>query len=434
MDVQIEETGRFGRKLSVTIPADEVEKAFDEVAREIGKSARIPGFRPGKIPRGVIEQHYGSQIRKEVRDRLLSDTFVSTLRDRQLAPVSSPHLHLGEIERGAAFSYTAEFEVQPEVKLSRYKGLEVPPLAVAVTDAEIDAQLEQMRKSAAQLVPVLIRDTVEQGDVVLIDYEGTMGGIPFEGGKADNALIEIGAEGYLPELSTGLLGARVPGERIIQVDFPADYNVKELAGKPASFRVVLKEIKKKELPALDDEFARDVGEESLAALRTKVEASLAAHKRRDAEAEQRKKLFAALVAANPFELPAAMVEEQADRMINGAAARIEQLTGKRFELTESDKESLRKDNQESAELRVRSGLLLFEIAKAEGLTVDNADIDAEIDRMASAAGPEAPRMLSHFRDPDERERLRYHLLEEKVVQFLLDSAGTAEAAPSPASP
>lgn len=422
MDVQLEQTGTFGRKLSVTIPAPDVDKAYDDVARQFAKQAKIPGFRPGKIPRGVLEQHYGTQMKSEVRERLVGNSLVSALQDKQLSPVGAPHLHLGDLEPKTAFNYTAEFEVQPDVKLGQYKGLKVAKVAVEVADSEIDAQLETMRKQAAQLVPVLVRDTVETGDVVLIDYEGTMGGVPFQGGKAENALIEIGGEGYLPQFSEGLVGVRVPGERVLQVDFPADYGVAELAGKPATFNVKLKEIKKKELPALDDELARDLGEESLAALREKVKTGIEGQKRRDTEAEQRKQLLEALVAASPFDIPPSMVEQQAERMIESAHARVQQMVGRRIALSDEEISNLRNDSKGNAELQVRSGLLLLEVAKAENLAVDNRDIDAEIEEMSRAFGNEAPRVMSHYRDPDNRERLRYRLLEEKVVKFLLENA------------
>ncbi len=429
MDVQLEQTGTFGRKLSITVPAPEVDKTFDAIAREFAKQARIPGFRPGKIPKDVLEKHYGQQIKSEVRERLIGDTLVSAMQDKQLSPVAAPHLHLGALDRGTAFSYTAEFEVTPDVPLQKYKELEVPAVKVEVAGAEVDAQLDTMRKQAAQLVPVLVRDTVEKGDLVLIDSEGTMGGVPFQGGKAENAYIEIGGEGYLPQLSEGLLGAHVPGERQIPVDFPADYGAKELAGKPATFHVKLKEIKKKEVPNLDDEFARDLGEESLEKLREKVKEGIEATKKRDADAEQRKKLMEALVAANPFELPATMVEQQADRMVESAQARVQQMVGRRIELSDEEKQNLRADSKGSAELQVKSGLLLLEVAKAEKLTVDNGELDVEIDTMAKAFGNEAPRLLSHYRDPENRERLRYRLLEEKVVKFILDNAKLTEATP-----
>jgi trigger factor len=432
MDVQLEQTGTFGRKLSITIPAPEVEKAFDGVAKAVSKEARIPGFRQGKIPRELLEKHYGQQIRAEVRDRLLNEKLVEALESKQLSPVAVPHVHLDTLERGKPFTFTAEFDIQPEVKLGSYKGLKVATVKVEVTDAEIDGQLDGMRKQAAQLVPVLVRDTVEKGDMVLIDYEGTIGGVPFQGGKAENAYIEVGGDGYLPQFSEALEGAKVPGERIFPVDFPADYGAKELAGKGASFTVKLKEIKRKELPALDDEFAKDVGVDTLAALRERVKQSLETQKKRDAETEQRRLLIEALVAANPFEIPASMVDQQAERMVESAQARVAQMVGRNIELSAEERDNLRKENQSNAELQVRGGLLMLEVAKAEKLTVDTSEVDAEIEQMAKAFGADAPRLSAHYRDPETRDRLRYRLLEEKVVKFLLDQAEKSDGPATPA--
>jgi trigger factor len=432
MDVQLEQTGTFGRKLSVTIPAAEVDKAFDGVARAVSKEARIPGFRQGKIPRDLLEKHYGQQIRGEVRDRLLNDKLVEALESKQLAPVAVPHVHMEVLERGKDFSFTAEFEIQPDVKLGAYKGLKVKTVDAAVTEAEIDAQIEGLRKQAAQLVPVLVRDTVEKGDMVLIDYEGTMGGVPFQGGKAENAYIEVGGDGYLPQFSEALEGAKVPGEKAFPVDFPADYGSKELAGKGATFTVKLKELKRKELPVLDDEFAKDVGVDSLVLLRERVKESLDQQKKREVETEQRRLLIDALVEANPFEIPQSMVDQQAERMVESAQARVAQMVGRQIELSPEERDNLRKENQKNAEQQVRGGLLMLEVARSEKLSVDTGEVDAEIEQMAKSFGAEAPRLMAHYRDPETRDRLRYRLLEEKVVKFLLDSAEKTEGTATPA--
>jgi trigger factor len=422
MDVQLEETGQFGRKVSVTIPAPEVDKAFNAVYKDIAKNARVPGFRPGKAPRGVLEKHYASQVQSEVRERLVGDSLYRALQDKKVSPIGAPHIHLGSLAPGGAFSYTAEFEVQPDIEVKKSKGLKVEKVVAEVTETEIDEQLETMRKQGAQLVPVLIRDTVENGDVVLVDYEGTMGGVAFQGGKAENALIEIGAEGYLKEFQDGLLGARVPGERVVQVDFPADYGVKTLAGKPATFKIKVKEIKKKELPALDDEFARDLGEETLAALKEKVRESMTEHKKRETEAQQRKKVLEALVSANPFEVPPSMVNEQAERMIAGAHARVQQMVGKKIDLGAEELQKLRDDSKTDAEFQVRSGLLLLAVAEQEKMKVDNSEIDAEIEKMAEQAGEHAARVRAAYGEPEMKNRLGYRLLEDKAINYLLSNA------------
>ncbi|MBN1962671.1 MAG: trigger factor [Deltaproteobacteria bacterium] len=422
MEVQVEQVGQFGRKLSINIPNDDVKKTFDKVTKEFAKEAKIPGFRPGKIPSGVVAQHYGPQIKNAVRESLIEQSLIKAIHENKLAPVGAPRIHMQELERDVDFKYTAEFEVQPEIELKTYKGLKVAKVKIEVNESEIDTQLENMRTQAAQLVPVLIRDTVEKGDIVLVDYEGTMGGIPFKGGKAENALIEIGGSTYLPQISEGLLGAKVPGERVVQVDFPEDYNAKDLAGKPASFHIRLREIKKKELPALDDEFARDVGEENLVALRERLEREITAQKNHEAEGEQRQKLLKALADANPFNVPQSMIDEQAARMVDAAHARLAQMMGRQFELGEEEKKNLLENNKEGAELHVRSGMLLFEIAKAEKLEVSDQEIETEIENIIKGFAENAQRVQSYYNDPDNHERLRYRLLEEKVIKLLLDNA------------
>ncbi len=427
MQVQLEETGQFGRKMSVTVPAPEVDKAFDAVVREVGKHAQVPGFRPGKVPKSLLEKQFAERIRGEVRERLVEGSLFPALQEQKVAPVAPPHLHLGSLDRGTDFSYTAEFEIQPEAALQTYKGLKVEKIASEVTSEEVDAEVDTLRKQAAQLVPVLVRDTAEDGDTVLVDYEGTMGGIPFEGGTAQGALIEVGAEGYLKEFSDGLRGARVPGERVIEVDFPADYPVADLAGKPATFKVQLRELKKKELPPLDDEFAKDVGEESLDALKAKIQERLSEHKKHEALAEQKKKLLEVLVAANPFDLPRSMVEQQAERMVASARARVERMVGQKVPMGGEELQKLKDDNLENAEFQVRSSLLLLKVAETEKLEVDKQDIDDEIERMAKDAGEYAARVRAAYGDPEMRQRLGYRVLEDKTVDFLLNNAEQADS-------
>jgi trigger factor len=282
MDVQIDKPASYLRKMSVTVPAGTVDAAFDKAYREVGKSANIPGFRPGKAPKSLIEMHYGSQVRSEVQQRLVTETLFKAIDEVKENPVHMPKVEPGELSRGKAFAYTAEFEVQPEIKLTKYKKLAAPTVSAEVTDAELDAQLEELRKQSSQLVPVMIRDTAQKGDVLVIDYEGTMGGSPIPGGRGENALLEIGGESYLPGLAEGLEGAKVPSERSVQVTFPDDFSNAELAGKPATFNVKVKELKTKEMPKLDDEFAKDMGEESLAKLRERMKADMQARKDQDA--------------------------------------------------------------------------------------------------------------------------------------------------------
>jgi trigger factor len=432
MQVEIETTGPTERKLSVTIPATQVDEAFTTAYREVGKQARIPGFRPGKAPRGLLEVHYGAQVRSDVENKLITQTLYLALQQKDVAPIGMPRIEPGDLKKGNDFSYTAEVEVQPEIELGQYKHLIAPTVEVEVEEAEIEAELEKMREQATQLVPILIRDVVEEGDIVVMDYEGTIGGVPFDGGKGEDALIEIGGSDYLPGFSEGLVGAKVPSERDLPIDFPEDYTAKNLAGKKASFHVKVKEIKRRELPDLDDELAKDLGEESLEALRGKLVDAMRSKKEQGAKEQRRKTLLEALVAANPFDLPRSMVTAQAERMVAGATERIAAMTGQRFDLSDGELASLAKESETDAEFQVRSGLLLLEVAKKEGLQVDAASIDAEIEAMASQAGPDAARLKAHYASGEHRQGLEYRLLEDRTIAFLLEHAAEDEDAASAA--
>jgi trigger factor len=429
MESTVETTGPTQRKLSVTVPASEVDAAFDQAYRQVGKTARVPGFRPGKIPRGLLEVHYGPQVKDEVQQQLVTSSFGVAIQKHSLKPIAMPEIAPGELAKGIDFSYSAEVEIQPEIELKKYKNLVVEPIEVEVLDEEIEGDLNSMREQSAQLVPVMLRDVVEEGDIVQMDYEAFVGGSPVAGSKAENAMIEIGGEGYLPGFSDGLVGARVPSEREIPVDFPEDYSVGDLAGKKATFKVAVKELKAKELPTLDDDFAKDLGAESLEALTERVTHTIRIRKEHEAQEQRKRKLLEALVAANPFDVPPSLVASQADQMIAGAAMRVEKLMGKHVELSQQDLDHLRDESTGDAEFQVRSGMLMLEVAREEGIEVTELDIDAEIESMAASAGTEAQRLRARLSDPDQRSSLTYRMLEEKTLAFLLEhAADSAEAA------
>ena len=437
MHVEFEKTGPCFGKLSVTVESDRVDEAFAKAYRAVAKNARIAGFRPGKAPRQVIEAHYADQIRGDVENELIRNTLHVAVLEKDVALVATPRIAPGKLEKGSDFSYTAELETKPEIELVKYQGLAVPTIEAAVKEEDVDAELAALREQAVQMVPVLDRDVVADGDLVLVDYEATQGGMPLEGGTAKGALVEVGGEDYIPGLGAALLGRSVPGQVSVPVDFPDDFAIPAWQGKKVTFRVELKELKKKDYPDLDDEFAQDLGEESLAALTQKIRDDLEARQKKQVEGERRRAVLQALVKANPFDVPPSMIAEQTDRMIVDAATRVRQMMGPRFNLGDLDIEALRRDNREHAEHNVRSGLLLLEVSKAAGIEVSEDEISAEVERLAEAMGDEAgaERARAHYAAAEERERLKYRLLEDKTLAFLLENAvaGPAEAPPEASS-
>ncbi|MBC7793255.1 MAG: trigger factor [Clostridia bacterium] len=428
MDVSLDKPSSYLRKVSITVPAKDVDAVFEKIYKELGKTANIPGFRPGKAPRGLLDKHFGGRVQSEVQSRLVSDTLFRAIGEKNENPIDMPKVEPGSLAQGAEFSYTAEFEVQPDIKLTRYKELEVAKVDATVTDEVVDAQIEDLRRNAGQLVPVIDRTIAQHGDTVIVDFEGTMEGKPLQGGKADNASVEIGGENYIPGFAEGLEGAEVPGTKTLNLNFPADYTVADLSGKPVTFEITLKELKTKKLPELDDEFAKDQGEESLLALRGKIRDELQKQKDASAKDEQRALLMDALVKANPFELPPSLIRSQSERMIESATERLKQYTGGRaVQLSPQEIEGLHASNALEAEQQVRGGLLLLEVSKEEKIEAVDDDVDQEIEKLAAGAGENIERLRMAYNAPQVRQSLRYRVLEEKVVDFLLGASKTPEA-------
>ena len=435
MDVQVEKTEAYLCKVSISIPADDVEDAFNRAFRKVSKGVQIPGFRPGKAPRTLIERQYAPQIAEEVRTQLVEDTLFRAIDQANVLPVSMPRLQLGHLNRNAIFAYTAEVEVRPEITLAQHQGLNVPPPKTTLDEAQVQAELASMQEQAAQLVPVLDRDIVQEGDVVAMDYVGSIDGVPFEGGMAENAMVDVSGGGYIAGFAEALVGAKVPGEHRFDVTFPEDYSAAHLAGKQATFVAQLKELKKRERPALDDEFAKDMGEESLAALEAKVREQLQSRVESDSDNARRAAVLKHLIAVNPFSLPPSMLEGQLDRIVEGAKARFERMTGQRVQLNDEQIGALRQSSRADAEFQVRSGLLLVEVAKAADIAIAPEEVAAEVERIASTAGNEAERARAFYDDTNRREELRYALLEDKVVKYLISHAvESAEAEPEATTP
>lgn len=419
MQVELEKTSTVTCTLSITVPASQVDEAFKRAYREVGKNARVPGFRKGKVPPGVLEAHYGPQVRSEAENLLIRESLSDALKQKEVEPVSMPEVDSAEVTKGQDFSYKVQVETSPEITLEKATGFELEEIEVTVDPAKVQEELERLQKKAAQLVPVLDRDVVQEGDVATIDYLGTLNGEPFEGGSAENAMVQVGGEGFIPGFSEGLVGAKVPGERVVSVTFPEDYQAEHLAGQPAEFQVTLRELKKQDLPTLDDEFAQDLGEDSLNALTEKIETQLRERGEQEARSESRKAALQALIDANPFEVPPSMIRNQAEQLVQSAAAQVQAMMGgQQFNLSGAELAQLAEGRMEDAEFQVRSGLLLMEVVKSADISVDDAEIDAEIDSEVARAGEQGPRLAAQLRRPDQRDRVRYQLVEDKALAYV----------------
>ncbi|MFG6116436.1 trigger factor [Halobacillus sp. MO56] len=373
--------------LTVEVPAEEFDRALDQAFKKVVKQVQVPGFRKGKMPRKLFEQRFGVEsLYQDALDIVLPEAYMNAVQETEIEPVDRPEVDVQEIEKGKGVTFTAEVTVKPEVELGEYKGLEVEEMDTEVTDEDVENELKTLQEKQAELV-VKEEGEVEEGDTVVMDFEGFVDGEAFEGGQADNYSLEIGSGSFIPGFEEQLQGKKAGEEVEVEVTFPEEYHAEELAGKEATFKVKIHEVKAKELPELDDEFAKDVDEEveSLDELKKKTRERLEEQKKTDAENTKRDSLVQQASENASVEIPDAMVDTELDRMIQEFEQRL-QMQGMTkdmyFQFTGSDEEGLREQMKEDAEKRVKTNLTLEAIANEENVEVSDEDVNAELENMA----------------------------------------------------
>jgi trigger factor len=373
--------------LTVEVSAEEVSKGLDAAFQKVVKQVSVPGFRKGKMPRGMFEKRFGVEsLYQDALDIILPEAYGSAIEEAGIEPVDRPDIDIEQMEKGKELIFKATVTVKPEVKLGEYKGLEVEELDTNVTDEDIQAELTTLQNRQAELV-VKEEGTAENGDTVVIDFEGFVDGEAFEGGKAENHSLELGSGSFIPGFEEQLVGLAAGESKDVEVTFPEEYHAAELAGKPATFKVTVHEIKGKELPALDDEFAKDVDDEveTLDALKEKIRTRLTDSKKHEAEHHVRDSVVEKAAANAEVEIPEVMIENEVNRMLQEFEQRL-QMQGMNLELyfqfSGQDEKALRAQMKEEAGNRVRVNLTLEAIAKAENLEVTDEDVNAELENMA----------------------------------------------------
>jgi trigger factor len=425
MNVKIEELSSIAKKLHFEVAADKVDQEIERAFRKIGKTAKIKGFRPGKIPLAVLEQYYGGQMEQEVLGRLINDTYFKALDDHAIPAVGEPRIvDSSGVSRGQAFTYQAEIEIKPAVTAKDYVGVALQKEALELDTKVADNRLEELRASRAQL-EVSTRKKAQSGDSVTIDFDGYVDGQPFEGGEAEDFVLELGSGTLIPGFEDQVVGMKRGDEQEIAVTFPEDYGQKTLAGKPAVFRVALKEIKEKVLPALDDEFAKGFGVDTLAELREQLETSYRNQETGRVDNDLRERLVRELIERNPLEIPAAMIAKQLEYMYANVRNRMRSqgLTPEMLGLTP---QSFSERYRETAADQVRGTLLLEAIGKQEGIAVEEGEIDGRLEEIAKMANAPVEMVKKYYAGEEAREGLLAQIAEEKVVRFLLDKAKITE--------
>ena len=422
MSVQVENLEHNMAKLTIEVAAEELEKALDSAYQKQKKQISVPGFRKGKVPRAMIEKMYGAGVfYEDAANILMQQTYAGAVDESGVDIVSRPTVEVTQIEKGQPFIYTAEVAVRPEVTLGKYMGVTVTKIDTSVSDEEVDAELENQRNKNARTVT---DRPVAEGDTAVIDFEGFVDGVAFEGGKGENHPLEIGSHTFIDTFEDQLVGKNTGDEVEVNVTFPEKYQAADLAGKPATFKVKINEIKAKELPELDDEFAQDAaGVDTLAEYKEEIKKNLTEKKETEAKKTKEDEAIQKIIDKSKMDLPEAMIETQCETMVEEFAQRIAQsgLTMEQYlQFSGMTVDQLKDQVRPEATTRIQSSLVLEQIAKEENIEVTDADIDAEVEKMAKAYGMEADKLKEYMGDA-EKESMKKDLAITKAVDLIMDN-------------
>jgi trigger factor len=418
MQVSVESIGKLERRMQVQVPAERVSKEIATRLKHLSRTARLNGFRPGKAPLTVIRRQFGQQVHREVIGELLQSSFTEAVTQEQLAPAGNPHIEPKTIGEGQDLTYVATFEVFPEVALQPIDSLEVERVSADVAESDIDAMIERLRKQQMKFAPVT--RPAASGDKVTVDFEGSIDGAPFAGGKGDNVAITLGEGRMLAQLEQGLIGASAGAVQEIGVDFPADYRATELAGKHAVFKVTVKSVEEPSLPELDEEFCKAFGvsEGGIPKLREDV----AANMRRELDQALRNRnktaVMEKLYQANPIDVPNALLEAQ----VRDMQVEVMRRTGAKDVSQAPPREPL----IEPARRRVALGLLINDIIRREKITLDPARSNARLDELVGAYGDAAALKRAYLQNADAMRQVESLALEDQVVDWILAHAKVHE--------
>ncbi len=421
MKVTVEELSSVKRALHIELPPERVADRLEAAFRELRQNLQLPGFRKGKVPQEIVRRRFQENVKDEVLRELIPDSYREALTQTTLQPVSQPQVDEVHFEEGQPLTYRAVIEVKPPIQVENYRGMTLSREKVEIPEQEVDRALEYLREEAAEYVPMegwpALRD-----DLVLLDHVGSIRGRPFKGGSGKNLALILGREGYLPGFAEQIAGMKKGEGKQFSLTFPEDFARKDLAGRAAEFQVSVKEVKKRRLPELNDEFAKTAADvESLAALREKLKEQLQQRKQRDQEGELKRQLLEKLVASHPVDVPEALIDAEAASVLEEMAMTI-RASGGRVQGLPENAEALRAKAREAGQRRAKESLLLEAVAKQEGLAVSEEEMQAEIDAAARVYRQDAAAARRAFEDPARRAGLAARILERKALDFLYQQA------------
>lgn len=424
MSVKVENTENKNEvKLSFVVEAEKFEEAMKKVYTKTAKYFNIPGFRKGKAPMQLVERQYGSEIfYEDAFNELVPEVYDVAIKENNVEAVSKPNLDITQMEKGKDLIFTATVQTKPEVKLGKYKGIEIKKIEYNVSEEDINHEIGHMQEKNSRLVSVDDRP-VENGDITVIDFEGSVDGVPFEGGKAEGHELEIGSNTFIPGFEDQIIGMKVDEEKDIKVKFPDEYFSKDLAGKDAIFKIKLHEIKKKELPKLDDEFAKDVSEfDTLEELKNSIKEKIDVENKNKEKYETEEEAIKTVCENTEIDIPSGMIEVEIDNMVKDIEGRLS-YQGLKLEqylqMVGKTEEDMRKEFEDQAKKSVKSRLVLAAVVKAEKLEASEEEVGEKIKEMAKQYNRPEDELLAN-------EQLRSYIAEsmktEKAIEFIVKNA------------
>lgn len=424
MDIKVENTESKNEvKLNFEIEAEKFEDAMKKVYTKNAKYFNIPGFRKGKAPMSIVEQYYGAEIfYEDAFNELVPEIYDEAIKSNNIEAVSRPDIDIKQMEKGKNLIFTAKVQTKPEVKLGKYKGIEIKKIEYNVSDKDVEEELNLMAEKNARLVTIEDRP-VQKDDIAVIDFEGFLDGKPFEGGKAENHELTIGSNTFIPGFEDQVIGMKVDEEKDLNLKFPDEYFSKDLAGKDVVFKVKVNEIKKKELPKIDDEFAKDVSEfDTLEELKNSIKEKLENQNKEREKIEKEDATIEAVSEKAEVDIPSGMIETEVDNMMKDIEQRLmyQGLTLKQYtDLTGKKEADIRKDFEDQASKNVKYRLVLEAVVKAENIDVDDKELEDRLKEMAKNYGQKEEELLNN---ENVKKYTRDNMKVEKAIEFLVKNA------------
>jgi trigger factor len=415
--IDVEDLGSTKKKLQVEVPEEIVTKEIDSAYRKLSKKAKVKGFRPGKVPRAILQRYYSDYVKNEVIGKLINDTYFKAISDEAIKPVSQPTIDNGTLEEGRTFEYSAIVEVKPNIEVKDYLSLHLKASNAEVGREDVEKRLRELQNLHAQLVTVEARKKIKEGDLVIIDYEGFSDGRPFEGSSGKDFMLQVGSGGFIPGFDEKIIDAERDNEVEVEMTYPENHPA--MAGRRAVFRVRIKEIKEKILPKLDDEFAKDIGQyKDLKELEARVSEDLKKEGEESKRRELENQLIEKLIDGNPFDVPRSMVEQQIDYLVADAKIRLAS-QGLALKDVGIGEEKLRKDFEEAAVKRVKQGFILEKISASEGISAKNEEVTEKLREISLRTNQNVEKVRGYYQKGDRMEELKARIVEEKTLDFLL---------------